>query len=598
VDVKQDEQKPLVSGQSTTTAERGGSRPAPGKVTLTSKLSGGQGSAVQRKAAESSAGSAPGSRPSGAPANDTWMDMAHRGMTALDAEAGMASAPANGAPQTEDALLAAIQSGDPSSVDVSQLVGGQPLDAEVREQLEAKFAFDLGAVRIYTDPVAASVVERLGALAFSYKNHIAFAGGAYQPGSAQGRALIAHELAHYVQTGGAQGQAADQAAPLGDAGGAHEAEADRVAQHAAGDVQLKERLPGVQQAQASSGALGQRPAAGYEIRERAGAERSHRCIPGCSSPSTSTPTHTPPSIALTEDAMGQSNVDQMNDLHDGTKNVRSDTSGVWYSPEYDAHMKRQGKTMDPSWWQGHAPPAYFDKKSGNKQFRLKDGVSAAEGVEAFFRGLTVAECFSVMVAMNYRTILRAIGSQKFDAAFGEKGGTKPETKRMFIQMGLGSNNPLHTYMKETDAAKSGSEGSAGKRPAKKGEWYYFYNHPHYLLKHPGGSYQGENAFCMGTNSKGEQIWRGFGVPQVTEEEMLQKMFAAYNADRTERDKQVIASSGNPDQYDWTKGGFKEKLGDWKEILTAPAATVDGASRKGGFVVGAGQVLDVNEVKKL
>lgn len=594
-DVKQDEQKPLVSGQSTAVAERSGSRPAPGKVTRTSKLSGGHGAAVQRKPAEASAASGPGSRPSREPANDTWMDMAHRGMTALapgEDEAGMAS----GAPQTEDALVAAIQSGDPSAVDVSQLVGGQPLDGEIREQLEAKFAFDLGAVRIYTDPVAASVVERLGALAFSYKNHIAFASGAYQPESAQGRALLAHELAHYVQTGGAQGQAANQAVPLGDAAGAHEAEADRVAQHAAGDVQLRQRLPGVQQSQASSQALGQTPAAGYEIRERAGAERSHRCIEGCTPSSKSTPV--PPSIALTDEAMGQSNVDQMNDLHDSGKNVRSDTSGVWYSPEYDAHMKRQGKTMDPSWWTGHAPPAYFDKKSGNKQFRLKDGVSAAEGVEAFFRGLTIAECFSVMVAMNYRTILRAVGSQKFDATFGAKGGTKPEAQRMFIQMGLDSTNPLRTYMKDTDAAKSGSQESAGKRPVKKGEWYYFHNHPHYLLKHPGGSYQGENAFCMGTNSKGEQIWRGFGVPEVTEEEMLQKMFAAYNADRTERDKQVIANSGNPDQYDWTKGGFKEKLGDWKEILTAPAATVDGKTRKGGFSVGAGMVLDVNEVKKL
>lgn len=176
--------------------------------------------------------------------------------------------------------------------------------------------------------------------------------------------------------------------------------------------------------------------------------------------------------------------------------------------------------------------------------------------------------------------------------------SKPENERMFIQMGLDSNNPLGKFMKRTDAAANDNAGTLGKRPAKKGEWYYFNNHPHYLLKHPGGSYQGENAFCMGTNQAGEQIWRGFGVDNVTEEVMLQKMMAAYNAPRTQRDLDTIAASGNPDLYDWTKGGFKEKLGNWKEILTAPAATVDGTLRKGGFSVRAGMTLDIGQIGKL
>lgn len=71
-------------------------RPEPGKVTRTSKLSPDHGPAVQRKAtAPSSRAAAPQSRSSSDATMDTWMDAAHRGVTAL-AEPGQAQANMDG----------------------------------------------------------------------------------------------------------------------------------------------------------------------------------------------------------------------------------------------------------------------------------------------------------------------------------------------------------------------------------------------------------------------------------------------------------------------------------------------------------------------
>lgn len=82
--------------------------------------------------------------------------------------------------------------------------GGAPLDQETRAFMEPRFGHDFSQVRIHTDARAATVARSLDALAFTVGNDIAFAPGQYQPGSEEGRALLAHELTHTIQqTGGA-----------------------------------------------------------------------------------------------------------------------------------------------------------------------------------------------------------------------------------------------------------------------------------------------------------------------------------------------------------------------------------------------------------
>ncbi|MEY4764480.1 MAG: hypothetical protein RI907_1153, partial [Pseudomonadota bacterium] len=81
--------------------------------------------------------------------------------------------------------------------------GGQPLPAAVRRFMEPRFQADFSAVRIHTDEAAAQQSRRLNAAAFTVGHQIFFGKGAFQPDSAAGRELIAHELTHTIQQGAA-----------------------------------------------------------------------------------------------------------------------------------------------------------------------------------------------------------------------------------------------------------------------------------------------------------------------------------------------------------------------------------------------------------
>lgn len=74
-----------------------------------------------------------------------------------------------------------------------------PLDASLRAYFGARFGADLSAVRVHRDAIAAQAADALDARAFTSGNRIAFAAGAYAPGTPDGKALLAHELAHVAQ---------------------------------------------------------------------------------------------------------------------------------------------------------------------------------------------------------------------------------------------------------------------------------------------------------------------------------------------------------------------------------------------------------------
>jgi hypothetical protein len=76
--------------------------------------------------------------------------------------------------------------------------------------MEPRFSRDLGGVRAHIDRTAAAAAAAVGAAAFTVGLHIVFGDGRYQPGTAPGRRLLAHELAHVVQ----QGHATDVSGPF------------------------------------------------------------------------------------------------------------------------------------------------------------------------------------------------------------------------------------------------------------------------------------------------------------------------------------------------------------------------------------------------
>jgi len=79
--------------------------------------------------------------------------------------------------------------------------GGAPLPLAVRRFMEPRFRADLGRVRVHTDERAARLNKRLNAHAFAHGQNLFFAEGKFQPGSHEGKELIAHELTHTIQQG-------------------------------------------------------------------------------------------------------------------------------------------------------------------------------------------------------------------------------------------------------------------------------------------------------------------------------------------------------------------------------------------------------------
>jgi len=77
--------------------------------------------------------------------------------------------------------------------------GGISLPDNLKEEMEQKFGYRFNHVRIHADENAAALCEEINAQAFTNGNHIFFNKDKYDPGSASGKHLLAHELTHVVQ---------------------------------------------------------------------------------------------------------------------------------------------------------------------------------------------------------------------------------------------------------------------------------------------------------------------------------------------------------------------------------------------------------------
>lgn len=82
--------------------------------------------------------------------------------------------------------------------------GGSPLPKQEREFFEQRMGADFGGVRVHTDSNAIQTSRDLNARAFTVGNTIAFNSGEYQPGTEDGKRLLAHELTHTLQQGAVQ----------------------------------------------------------------------------------------------------------------------------------------------------------------------------------------------------------------------------------------------------------------------------------------------------------------------------------------------------------------------------------------------------------
>jgi hypothetical protein len=327
------------------------------------------------------------------------------------------------------------------------------------------------------------------------------------------------------------------------------------------------------------------------------------------------PQQTPggPEIDATPQALGQHMVDAMNKANAGG----TFDSGIHYWYNYKRICDRRGPDVwQDKWRAGHTTASQFinPHEVGRwMDWELKKGESASKAIKAWLAGATVAECLSAVVAMEIDSLRAAIGDTKFDEMYGSddpKVDAKvPASQRMHVRAGL-AGTPAGNFVKPTEIANKARRGESISEKDMEadlvpGQWYYFYNHPKYLLKHPGGAWQGENALYMGKNAAGERLWAGLGADGKTEDTMIDEMVSAYNAPRTEYDTRVMKESGSlsddgsyaDKRYDPAGGEFPDTV-TRKDILEAPAYELGGRVRKGGFKPDAGKALDAAAVKKV
>jgi hypothetical protein len=116
---------------------------------------------------------------------------------------------------------------------------GQPIPDEPRQSLETSFGTSLADVRLHVGSQSGELAAEVSANAFTVNKDIYFGDGQFAPGSQQGYHLLAHEVTHTLQQGGA---VSASSTTVSDPADASEREAEDVAtrvtqQRAAGPVQ-------------------------------------------------------------------------------------------------------------------------------------------------------------------------------------------------------------------------------------------------------------------------------------------------------------------------------------------------------------------------
>ena len=204
--------------------------------------------------------------------------------------------------------------------------------------------------------------------------------------------------------------------------------------------------------------------------------------------------------------------------------------GIHYAENYRTQYSRQWRE---EYRDGFTATPLL-QRVGGMDWLLVNGKSASDALDAWLTGLTIAECYTSLLALQYKAIRDKVGKAKFDSFFGADGISFREENRLRINFSPA--NPLYKFY--TNFKEDANQGAIGARTnLNAGDWVYFYNHPKYLLKHPGGAVQGENAIYMG-NGK----FQGFGMSDKTEDELLDWLVNIYNAPRDYSDYRVILLS--------------------------------------------------------
>lgn len=122
-----------------------------------------------------------------------------------------------------------VAEGADTAVAAASQSSGAALPDTIMRKFEGSIGADLSAVRIHTGAESAAAASAVGARAYTTGQDIHFGAGQYDPTSAGGQHLLAHEVAHTVQQAGGAAAGRQHKLDVSAPGDAHEHEADRAA---------------------------------------------------------------------------------------------------------------------------------------------------------------------------------------------------------------------------------------------------------------------------------------------------------------------------------------------------------------------------------
>jgi hypothetical protein len=83
--------------------------------------------------------------------------------------------------------------------DVVNSGGGSPLAPAVQDEMQGRLGHDFSDVRVHNDSAAHESAQSVNAHAYTVGSNVVFQRDKYDPSSAEGKTMLAHELTHVVQ---------------------------------------------------------------------------------------------------------------------------------------------------------------------------------------------------------------------------------------------------------------------------------------------------------------------------------------------------------------------------------------------------------------
>jgi hypothetical protein len=156
--------------------------------------------------------------------------------------------------------------------------------------------------------------------------------------------------------------------------------------------------------------------------------------------------------------------------------------GVHYIEDYQAEVARSGQTdkWQDKYAQGHSEAKQFVQPYEGRyanEWKLKAGQSASEGLEAWTKGLTLADYRAVGVAGEIDEVRDEMGDAKFDRLFGSKDSNVdsavPSDQRLKITSAAYT-TPIDDQMREIGKKADMKQDPASNDPAA---WQQFEREP-------------------------------------------------------------------------------------------------------------------------